>query len=755
MTAHSSGASTDAHHHPPRVPQGLLATIGRTCANHPWRIVGTWLATLILLIALVATVGGKLENKFNIPNSDAQRASDLLTAKFKQQSGDAAQIVFATTDGSKLDSGAPKATIDKALAAGLKVARNGEQVQQTGPFDAQHLAKSGDVAYAELQYSKTSFNLKASEVKLLMKTVRDSVAGSNVKVEFTGGVIDAANPVSQGSGEAIGLLVALVVLLVLFGTLTAALIPILMAILSVATGFLLLYLATNLTDFNTITPILLSMIGLGVGIDYSLFIVTRFRSALHEGLDKREAAAFAAATAGRAVIFAGVTVAISIIGLATIGLSFITKLGIGAALGVLTAVLMANTLLPAVLSLLGSKIDRLRVPGLKRRDDSLEASRRSLAGRWGRVVTGHPLPFLIVPLIIVATLIIPTTRTQLGLADSGTAPTSTTQRKAYDILAKGFGAGFNGPFLIAVDLHGDSTAGTKLVAEAKKTKGVAFVTPPIPNQAKDVDLIQITPASAPQSKASSDLVKRLRKETVPNALKGSPAKAYVGGGNAAFTDIGDRIIQRLPWFLLFVVGITFVVMAMAFRSFVVALKAGVTTLLSALVGFGVLVFVFQLGHGMGLLGLDRTGPIESFIPVIAFAILFGLAMDYEVFLMSRIREEHVHGKETVLAVQDGMAAIGKVIVAAALIMSSVFWAFAISPDRVSKEFAVVLGTAILVDALVVRMTMVPALLSLLGDRAWWMPKAVDRVLPRITIEPPTEHTEAGRASGAAAPAFRQ
>jgi RND superfamily putative drug exporter len=333
-------------------------------------------------------------------------------------------------------------------------------------------------------------------------------------------------------------------------------------------------------------------------------------------------------------------------------------------------------------------------------------------------------------------------KARLGLADAGTAPKSQTTRQAYDLLSTGFGPGFTEPIPVVVDLQSDHNAAVKLQSAFKHVPGIAEVVPPIYNartpQQASVAIVDTYSKYKPQDSQTDDIVSTLRNTVIPHTLDGSSAHAYVSGSNAAFTDIGNRIFSRTPWFLLYIVGITFLVMAMAFRSLVVAVKAAVTTLASAVVGFGALTLVVQLGHGMGLIGLDRTGPIESFVPPIAFAILFGLSMDYEVFLMSRIREEHVHGSDTFTAVRDGMAGVGRVIVAAAFIMSSVFFAFLLNPDRVSKEFGLLLGVAILTDALIVRMTLVPALLSLLGERSWAIPRWLDKVLPNITIEPPAE-----------------
>ncbi len=583
------------------------------------------------------------------------------------------------------------------------------------------------------------FEEDREQVVAVQDTVRTAVEPVGVVAEFNG---DAEfPPVEQGTSELLGLLAAIIVLIVVFRTLVASLIPIALALVALMSAFLLLFILAGLTTINTITPILLSMIGLGVGIDYSLFIVTRFRQLLHEGLSPQDAASEAGASAGRAVLFAGLTVAISVTGLAFFGMDFVTKLGIASALGVLTTVLIANSLLLAVLSLLGHKIDRLKVPFLPPIDDSEAARERTIFARWGRFVTANAKVVFPVVLILIVVLAGTSALVRLGAADQGTQPTAQTSRRAYDLLAEGFGAGFNGPIPIVVDVNGDAQAPQRIFEGARDLPGVASAGEPQFNDPKTVALVFVTPDSAPQDVETDELVTRLRGDVVPAATEGGDAVAYVSGQTAAFKDIGDRILERLPLFLLYIVGVTFIVLAMAFRSIVISLTAAVTTILSAFVGFGVLTLVVQEGHLLGLTGLDKTGPIETFVPPIAFAIFFGLSMDYMVFIMSRIREEHVYGLNTRDAVEHGIAAIGRVVVAAALIMGTVFAAFILSADRIPKEFGLLLAVAILTDALIVRMTLVPAFLTLLGEKSWYIPGWLDRLLPNVTIEAPHEGEE--------------
>jgi len=740
-----SGSDRLAAHE--RLATGGLARWMRWCANHTWKVVLGWVGIIALLIVLVATVGGSLKDEFEIPGSDTQRATDLIESEFTSEQGSVLNLVFAAPEGETLDTPERKAAIEQAVAK-LKTSEFAPSGDTVGldsvgdPFSKQTFSKDKRIAYTEAQFSDVIETADRSRVVAVQDAVRAAVEPAGVTVEFNG---DAEfPPIEQGTQELLGFLAAFIVLLLVFRTFVATAIPIALALVAVATAFILLFILAGFTSINTITPILVSMIGIGVGIDYSLFIVTRFRQYLHAGLPPCDAAAEAGASAGRAVIFAGLTVAISVTGLAFFGLDFVTKLGIGGALGVLTTVLIANSLLIAVLAKLGHKVDRLKVPFLKPIDDSEEARQNTLIARWGRFVTAHAKPVFWILLVIGLLLAAGSALVRLGASDQGTQPTQQTARRAYDLLAEGFGPGFNGPIPIVVDVNGDEQAPQRVYkgVQALGASGdVASVGEPQFNDAKTVAIVFVTPDSAPQDQATADLVHRLRDDVVPAATEGSEATVYVSGLNAAFIDIADRIMQRLPIFLLYVVGVTFIVLAMAFRSIVVSLTAAISTILSAFVGFGVLTLVVQEGHLMGLMGLDVKGPIETFVPPIAFAILFGLSMDYMVFLTSRIREEHVHGLQTRAAVEHGIAAIGRVVVAAAIIMATVFSAFILTPERVSKEFGLLLAVAILTDALIVKMTLIPALFTLIGEKTWYIPRWLDKLLPNITIEPPHDGAE--------------
>jgi RND superfamily putative drug exporter len=717
--------------------KGALYRLARACALHPLKTLVTWFFIIVAIFVSANLWGGELVNESEIPGSETQQATDLLESRFPERSGDAAQIVFQT-DATMADPEA-KQTVEAAREAAGDVPG---VISVGNPYEGEGgaISEDGTIAFLDVQFDKPAAEIDSEVVTEMEDDVRAAVGDTSVEVEFGGAVMSSVQAESKTS-EILGLGAAMIVLLIVLGSAVAMAVPITTALISVAIGMALLTIAASFTEFNTVTPILAVMIGLGVGIDYALFIVTRFRQALADGASPQDAAITATTTAGRAVIFAGVTVAVSISGLAVVGIPFVTKLGLGAAMTVVGAVFTAVTLLPAILSLLGHRINSLRLPFAKADQSSRAATGNGAFARWGRFVTSHPKSFVVAALAIVITMAVPVADQRLGTADSGTDPADSTTRKAYDLLAEGFGPGFNGPLLVAVDQSKDPQATAKLVEAFTATPGVAGVAEPLVNETGDTSQIAVILTTSPQSQETSDTLKELRETVIPTALEGSEAKAYVGGMTASYEDIAKKIDERMPLFLLYVIGITCVILAMAFRSIVVAVKAALTTMLSAMAAFGALTAVFEWGWLNSYIGLDVTGPTESFIPMIVLSILFGLSMDYEVFLVSRIREEYVKTGNAQEAVRTGVGAIGKVIVAAGIIMGVVFWAFVLGDDRTVKAFGVGLGVAILVDALIVRMCLVPALMHLLGRHAWYMPRWLDKVLPHVTIEPAEEHDE--------------
>src|ERR687891_1568985 len=495
-----------------RLATGGLARWTRACATHPWRVVVAWLGIIVALVVLVGAIGGDLKDEFEIPGSDTQKATDLIESEFASEQGGVLNLVFAAPEGQQLDTPERRAAIEDAIAE-LQTPAFAPTEDEAGidsggdPFDENTFSDDGRVAYAEAQFDRVIFEEDRESVLAVQETVRETVEPTGVTVEFNG---DAEfPPIEQGTQELLGLLAALVVLLVVFRTIVATAMPIALALTALASAFLLLFILAGLTDINTITPLLVSMIGLGVGIDYSLFIVTRFRQLLHEGLSPEDAAAEAGASAGRAVLFAGVTVAISVTGLAFFGLDFVTKLGIGSALGVLTTVLIANSLLIAVLRLLGHKVDRLKIPFLPRIDDAEAAREKTPIARWGRFVTAHARGVFVVTLLVVVALASTSLLVRLGASDQGTQPTGQTARRGDDLLAEGFGAGFNGPIPIVVDVNDDKQAAQKLHAGVQGIPGVAAVSEPLFNEEETVAIVFVTPQSAPQEEATDNLVDRI------------------------------------------------------------------------------------------------------------------------------------------------------------------------------------------------------------------------------------------------------
>src|SRR4051794_20472305 len=528
-----------------RLSTGALANWDRACAGHPWRVIGAWIGILALLIVLVATVGGSLRDEFSIPGSDAQKATDLIESQFASEQGGVLNLVFAAPKGERLDTPRRKAAIMAEIARlktkQFKATKDRAGIESVGnAFADSTFSDDGRIAYAEAQFDRVIYDKDRKPVVAVEDDVRSHVAAAGVTAEFNG---DAEfPPIQQGIQELLGLIAALLVLLVVFRTFVAAAMPIALAISALVSAFLLLFILAGLTDINTITPLLVSMIGLGVGIDYSLFIVTRFRQLLHDGLPPQDAAAEAGASAGRAVLFAGLTVAISVTGLAFFGLDFVTKLGIGSALGVLTTVLIANSLLIAVLAKVGHKIDRLKVPFLRPIDDSEAAREKTPVARWGRFVTRNAKIVFIV--LLLAGLVLASTSglVRLGASDQGTQPDQQTARRAYDLLAEGFGRGFNGPIPVVVDVNGDKGAPSRIYQGVKRLDGVASARRPQFNKEKTVAIVFVTPSSAPQDQATADLVDHLRSDVVPTATEGGNAVAYVSGVTAAFADIADRIM---------------------------------------------------------------------------------------------------------------------------------------------------------------------------------------------------------------------
>ncbi len=709
---------------------GALGRWGRFCFRHRWPVVGVWIVVIAVLATSASLFGGTLSNAVEIPGTDSQRGQDLLDETFPQVAGNAATLVFAARTGTLVDPAS-----QQAVQAALQGAGDIDGVVSVGnPYQQQGglINEAQTVAFSNVQFAQQSFDVPQSAIDALESEANAAVAGTPVEVNFTGAVITNNITPDDSLSEIIGLTVALVILLIMLGSAVAAIVPIAMAMVALVAGLSLVYLEADFVNLNTITPTLAIMLGLGVGIDYSLFLITRYRQELAAGREVADAVAIATATGGRAVIFAGTMVVLSVASLVVFGLSWMTLIGVGAAVTVVTAVIAANSLVPAALSILGHHVNSLRLPHFRhpREDDDGGA-----IGAWGRLVTRRSLIFGPLALVVLLVLALPVFWVQLGASDAGTYPKGQTERTAYDQISTAFGPGFNGPLVVSINQSADPQVTDRIASAIQGTDGVATVQAPVVNQQGTTAVLSVIPTSSPQSRDTVDLVDTLRDDVIPGAIGGADATAYVGGTTAAFDDIATRIGDRLVWFVLLAGGIVLLIMTTAFRSLSVGVKAFATMLLSAAASFGVLIAVFQFGWGLELIGLDQTGPITSYLPPIVFAILFGLSMDYEVFLVSRIREEFVRGASAPDAITQGVARIGKVVVAAALIMTSVFLSFLLSDSSLVKQFGLALGVSILIDAFIVRLTLVPAVMQVLGERMWWIPRWLDRILPPLTIEP--------------------
>ena len=701
--------------------------------GHRKTVVIAWIVALVGAGALASSAGSSFTEEFKLPASDSQEAFNLLEHKFPAQSGDTAQIVF------KAENGVRTAAVKHKMTALFKEVEGFPHVSEVAsPYaegGAAAVSEDGKIAYATVQFDVPNDKLDKSKNKELIKTAQ--AAGSEgLTVELGGQPIEEARQEEGGdSSFAIGLLAAVVVLLLTFGSLVAMGLPILTALFALGVGLSVITLGTHVFDTANFAPQLALMIGLGVGIDYALFILTRFRNGLDEGLEKREAAIHAVDTAGRAVLFAGITVIIALMGMLLLGINFLYGVAMAAAVAVLFTMIAALTLLPTLLAKAGKWVDRLRVPGLGSRATSIDENSHWF--RWSRMVQRRPGLWALLSGALLLALCIPTLSLRLGSNDAGTDPSGTTTRQAYDLLAEGFGPGFNGPFQMVAALpgKGEDAGLVQLCKTLESESGVASVTAVTLNPAEDTGVCQVYPTTSPQSVDTTKLLDHIRHEVIPPIEAKTGAQLHVGGITAIFEDFGDAISEKLPLFIGVVVLLSALLLMIVFRSLLVPLKAVVMNLLSIGAAFGLIVAVFQWGWGASLIGIDGTGPIISFFPVFLFSIVFGLSMDYEVFLMSRIHEEWEHRHDATVAVTRGLALTGRVITAAAAIMVTVFASFMIGEDRIIKLFGLGLASAVFIDAVIIRSVLVPAVMQLFGKRAWWFPERLGRILPRLAVEP--------------------
>ena len=724
----------------------FLARLGRASFRHRGFVSVAWLVLLGGIVALLVTVGGSFDDRFTIPGSQSQDALDRLAELSPGASGAGAQIVFVAPDGATVADPAYAAAVQDVVAAAGRVPQVAGVV---GPFESQALSPDGRAALATVQFDVPREELDDTSVDALEATTTAAEdAGLEVAV---GGDAFSSTGVTIGATEFIGVIVAILVLVLTFGSLLAAGMNLLTALIGIGVGMGGLLLASHVVTLSSTAPTLALMIGLAVGIDYALFILSRHRSQLAAGMDPEESAARATGTAGSAVVFAGLTVVIALSGLAVVGIPFLTVMGVGAAGTVLVAVLVALTLLPALTGFAGARLAPRPGSRAARREQA-DAARTTGAGgsmgaRWTRLVTGRPLLTVVVALAGVLVLAVPAPQLQLALPDNSTAAPDTPQRQAYDLISEHFGPGLNGPLVVLVQDLDPATAQQTAGAIAAAIGGTPTATPgefsgglddvayaaPTLLPGGTTALVTVIPESGPQEEATNRLVGDLR-AAVPDLEQRTGTDLAVTGQTAVAIDVSDRLGQALLPFALVVVGLALILLLLVFRSILVPIKAAVGFLLSVAASFGAVVAVFQWGWFGDVLGVPATGPVISFLPVILMAVLFGLAMDYEVFLVSRMREEYAHGAEPREAVVTGARHAARVVVAAALIMFSVFASFVTIDDVIVKAIAFGLAVGILVDAFVVRMTLVPAVLALLGRSAWWLPRWLDRVLPDLDVE---------------------
>ncbi|WP_328343671.1 MMPL family transporter [Streptomyces violaceus] len=713
-----------------------MAALARWCVQRRLVTVLLWLLACAGVAAGAAVAGSAYSNDYQVPGTESGRATELLHEGFPRLGGDSDTVVWHTT------SGTVRATdVEQTMTRTLDRIENLPGVAYvTSPYDGPgtgRVSEDARTAYATVTFDEQAENIDQDEAKAVVDTAK-SAENDRLRVELGGSAVALTHSSGGHVAEIVGVAVAAVVLFLAFGSLAASLLPIATALVGVGTayaGIVLLGHAMTVADF---APMLGMLIGLGVGIDYALFIVTRHRRGLKRGLPVTEAATNAVATTGRAVVFAGATVCIALLGMLILRLSFLNGVAIAASLTVVLTVAASVTLLPALLSLIGTRaLSRRERRRLAEHGPEPELP-TGFAARWSAFVERHPKVLGAIALVVMAVLALPTLSLHLGTSDQGNDPKTTTTRQAYDLLAEGFGPGVNGPLTLVTKVDGadDKLALDNLDGTLRATDGVASATPVTFDSAGHTAYLTVVPESSPQSKRTSDLVDRLRDEVLPRAEAGTSLDVQVGGMTAGYDDFADVIVSKLPVFVGVVIGLGCLLLLLAFRSIGIPLKAAAMNVAAVASAFGVVVAMFQWGWGGELLGLGSAGPIEPFLPVIMVSVLFGLSMDYQVFLVSRMYEEWLETGDNRRAVRVGLAETSRVINSAAVIMISVFLAFVLSGDRVIAMFGIALAAAVALDAFVLRTLLVPALMHMLGGANWWLPRWLDKRLPRISIEPP-------------------
>ncbi|WP_344331449.1 MMPL family transporter [Streptomyces globosus] len=718
-----------------------MAAIARWCMRHRLAAVLIWLLALGGTAAAAVTAGTAFSTDYEVPGTESSRAHALLREGFPGQGGDTDTVVWRTPAHLTARSPGVEQRMTRALDTIAELPGVGSVAGPygPGPESAAQISADGRTAYAVVTFDRQADAVPTAQAEAVVAAAKNGATEADgVQVELGGRAIGLTEAPKTHLAEAIGVAVAALVLFLAFGSLAASLLPIATALVSVGTAYFGIGLLGHAMAVADFAPMLGTLVGLGVGIDYALFIVTRHRKALRRGTDVAEAAEQAVATTGRAVVFAGATVCIALLGMLVLRLSFLNGVAIAASLTVVLTVAASVTLLPALLSYIGMSALSRR----ERRRLAAEGPQPELptgfAARWSAFVERHPKKLGLLAAAVMAVLALPTLSLHLGTSDQGNNPATSTTRQAYDLLAEGFGPGVNGPLTVVARLDGagDRIAAERLAEALRGAEGVASAGPAVLNRSGDTAVVTVVPESAPQSRATSDLVAHLREDVVPAAREGTGMEVHVGGVTAGYDDFADVIVGKLPLFVGVVISLGCVLLLLAFRSIGIPLKAAAMNVAAVGSSFGVVVAIFQWGWGSEVMGLGSAGPIEPFLPVIMVSVLFGLSMDYQVFLVSRMYEEWLETGDNRRAVRVGLAETSRVINSAAVIMISVFLAFVLSGDRIIAMFGIALAAAVALDAFVLRTLLVPALMHLLGGANWWLPAWLERLLPRISIEPP-------------------
>jgi len=729
--------------HSPTNPKGsFVSAIARWCFRHRLVVIAAWLVALTCLAALGQAVKSNYDNSFSLPGTGSAMAQQLLARAVPAQAGDSDTIVWQVRAGTVRD----RPVVARMTSALNRIATMPEVaavVSPYGPHGAGQISRDSRIAYATVNFTRQADSLANADITSVINAA-EAARSPGLNVQVGGDAIQNAEQPPLGFSAVVGLLAAAVVLFIAFGSLLAMLLPIVTAIAGVVSGLMAIAPLTHTMSVVAFAPILGALIGLGVGTDYALFIVTRHRRGLQSGLTPEEAAVTALNTSGRAVLFAGGTVCIAILGILVLGLSFLDGLAVACALTVVFTVLAAVTLLPALLGVFGWRVLSRR----QRRQLVNPGAAQDAGGRWARwagTVQRRPAVLAAAAAAVMVLLAIPVLSLRLGSSDQGNDPSSSTTRQAYDLLAEGFGPGFNGPLLLVAQTssRADATALRTLQDRLPHVNDVTSVRTLA--AASGTEVIQVTPGTSPEAQATSGLITTLRDHVIPAAEQGTTLRVYVGGVTATFADFATVVTGKLPWFILAIVGMSFLLLVVAFRSLLIPATAAVMNLLAAAASFGVLVAFFQWGWGSDTLGIGKAGPVEALLPPVTLAILFGLSMDYQVFLVSRMNEEWVYGHNSRRAIRIGQTQTARIITAAATIMICVFLAFALTGQRKIAEFGISLAAAVALDAFILRTVLVPATMHLFGDANWWLPRWKDRLLPHLAIEPP-EKTPAPSAS---------